>query len=185
MLHFRPLISNALRRRQFYKDAIRVENISLSVDNENSWLGDWTMWDPISSGEGDLVLEKELTVAYPCNLKMVASISGMKKIEEQPEALQCCRTPDYLSSQPPAADGVLQSCGPRKCEASVHTGQLPEHKHAEAVIASEISSPRPTPSTLPSPSPSSPLRSQSYPVADQVPVHENATTGLMSKGISF
>ncbi|XP_077213131.1 uncharacterized protein LOC143848160 [Tasmannia lanceolata] len=55
----RSLIANALRKKQFYKEAIRVERISNDklLDSKGAWFGDWHSWDPISSGEGDLTLD--------------------------------------------------------------------------------------------------------------------------------
>ncbi|CAK7331680.1 unnamed protein product [Dovyalis caffra] len=55
----RNLITNALRKKHFYKEAIRIEPIS---SDEISGIKepvsvDWLKWDPISSGEGDLQLD--------------------------------------------------------------------------------------------------------------------------------
>ncbi|MQM09124.1 hypothetical protein Taro_041994, partial [Colocasia esculenta] len=52
----RSLLNNALRRKQCYKEAIRVEKIipSQCLDRKEPWFFDWGKWDPISSGEGDL-----------------------------------------------------------------------------------------------------------------------------------
>lgn len=55
----RLLIANALRKRQFYKEAIRVEVMPAGAQNDPNepWVVDNLDWDPISSGEGDLCLD--------------------------------------------------------------------------------------------------------------------------------
>ncbi|KAK2996334.1 hypothetical protein RJ639_025657, partial [Escallonia herrerae] len=55
----RSLIADALRKKQFYKEAIRVEVISSGeeLDSKDPRYDGWLNWDPISSGEGDLLLE--------------------------------------------------------------------------------------------------------------------------------
>ncbi|KAH7672660.1 Ribonuclease P protein [Dioscorea alata] len=51
----RSLLENALRKKHFYKEAIRIERIpDVQADTKSSWLGNWNDWDPISSGENDL-----------------------------------------------------------------------------------------------------------------------------------
>uniref|UniRef100_A0A7N0RAH6 Uncharacterized protein n=1 Tax=Kalanchoe fedtschenkoi TaxID=63787 RepID=A0A7N0RAH6_KALFE len=55
----RNLISKALRKRQYYKEAVKVEALTASEQlkfNVPS-SGDWFKWDPISSGQGDLLLD--------------------------------------------------------------------------------------------------------------------------------
>ncbi|KAK9050468.1 hypothetical protein SSX86_030561 [Deinandra increscens subsp. villosa] len=49
----RSLLENSLRKKKFYKEAIRVELISSTEEG----FDDWLKWDPISSGEGDLQLD--------------------------------------------------------------------------------------------------------------------------------
>uniref|UniRef100_A0A2P2JCW0 Uncharacterized protein LOC105628183 n=1 Tax=Rhizophora mucronata TaxID=61149 RepID=A0A2P2JCW0_RHIMU len=53
------IITNALRKKNFYKEAIRVELISpdKKSDSNGSLFADWLKWDPLSSGEGDLQLD--------------------------------------------------------------------------------------------------------------------------------
>lgn len=48
-----------MRKKQFHKEAIKVELISSGeqVESNKSWSSDLFKWDPISSGEGDLLLE--------------------------------------------------------------------------------------------------------------------------------
>ncbi|XP_057507483.1 protein GAMETOPHYTE DEFECTIVE 1-like [Actinidia eriantha] len=55
----RSLIANALRKKHYYKEAIRVEVISSGEerDSKDPCFIDWLKWDPISSGEGDLLLD--------------------------------------------------------------------------------------------------------------------------------
>ncbi|XP_030526256.2 uncharacterized protein LOC115737951 [Rhodamnia argentea] len=55
----RALIANALKKRKFYKEAIRVEAISSSerLGSEELWSGDLLKWDPFSSGAGDMLLD--------------------------------------------------------------------------------------------------------------------------------
>ncbi|MFQ6638817.1 hypothetical protein Gotur_015198 [Gossypium turneri] len=55
----RSLLTNALRRKHFFKEVIRVEAASSSrqSDSEIPLYADWLKWDPISSGEGDLQLD--------------------------------------------------------------------------------------------------------------------------------
>ncbi|KDP44161.1 hypothetical protein JCGZ_05628 [Jatropha curcas] len=55
----RNLIVNALKKKHFYKEAIRVELISSDEksDSKGPLSAAWLKWDPISSGEGDLQLE--------------------------------------------------------------------------------------------------------------------------------
>lgn len=52
----RSLVANALRKKHFYKETIRIERI-LPDEQSNSkrfWFDDWNEWDPLSSGKGDL-----------------------------------------------------------------------------------------------------------------------------------
>ncbi|OMO91387.1 hypothetical protein COLO4_18417 [Corchorus olitorius] len=55
----RSLLATALRRKHFFKEVIRVEAVSSSVpfDSGKPLSADWLKWDPISSGEGDLLLD--------------------------------------------------------------------------------------------------------------------------------
>ncbi|KAI3416645.1 uncharacterized protein J3R85_015278 [Psidium guajava] len=55
----RALIANALKKKKFYKGAIRVEAMSSSerLGSEELWSGDLLKWDPLSSGDGDMLLE--------------------------------------------------------------------------------------------------------------------------------
>ncbi|KAJ4970596.1 hypothetical protein NE237_003695 [Protea cynaroides] len=55
----RALVANALRKKQWFKEAIKIERISpgKQLNSKEHWLVDWHDWDGISSGEGDLMLE--------------------------------------------------------------------------------------------------------------------------------
>ncbi|KAF7823515.1 Ribonuclease P protein subunit p30 [Senna tora] len=55
----RTLLANSLRKKQYYKEAIRVEVIPSGVasNSKETWLKELLRWDPISSGEGDLLLD--------------------------------------------------------------------------------------------------------------------------------
>ncbi|XP_073140900.1 protein GAMETOPHYTE DEFECTIVE 1 [Henckelia pumila] len=55
----RSLLANALRKKQFYKEAIKVEEIPSrgQVNRKQPAFDEWLKWDPISSGEGDLLLD--------------------------------------------------------------------------------------------------------------------------------
>ncbi|CAI0545207.1 unnamed protein product [Linum tenue] len=69
----RNLLTNSLRKRYFYKEAIRVEPLSSgqTFDSNNPFSMDWLMWDPISSGEGDLQLD-DVPVAVKASKTMKA-----------------------------------------------------------------------------------------------------------------
>ena len=55
----RLLLANALRKRQFYKEAIRVEVMpaGAQIGPNEPWVVDDVDWDPISTGEGDVCLD--------------------------------------------------------------------------------------------------------------------------------
>ncbi|KAL2487814.1 uncharacterized protein Fot_41106 [Forsythia ovata] len=55
----RSILANALRKKHFYKEAIKVEEIPSrgQINSEPSPFDDWLKWDPISSGDGDLLLD--------------------------------------------------------------------------------------------------------------------------------
>ncbi|KAK4440805.1 protein GAMETOPHYTE defective [Sesamum alatum] len=65
----RSLLANALRKKQFYKEAVKVEEIpSVRQVTAQSAFDEWLKWDPISSGEGDLLLddmEKSFAISNP------------------------------------------------------------------------------------------------------------------------
>ncbi|GAB2214699.1 hypothetical protein Drorol1_Dr00019061 [Drosera rotundifolia] len=55
----RSMITSALKKKQFFKEAIRVEPMPSQChpSSQEPWIIDWMKWDPISSGEGDLPLD--------------------------------------------------------------------------------------------------------------------------------
>ncbi|KAK6142056.1 hypothetical protein DH2020_013885 [Rehmannia glutinosa] len=55
----RSLLANALRKKHFYKEAVKVEEIPSGgqFNPAQSAFDDWLKWDPISSGEGDMLLD--------------------------------------------------------------------------------------------------------------------------------
>ncbi|CAA0835127.1 Polymerase/histidinol phosphatase-like, partial [Striga hermonthica] len=62
----RSLLENALRKKHFYKEAVKVEQVPLG-GQQPSMFSDWLKWDPISSGEGDMILdEMEKCFAISC-----------------------------------------------------------------------------------------------------------------------
>lgn len=85
----RSLIANALRKKQFYKEAIKVEAISSSeqLDSKEHWSGDLFKWDPISSGEGDLLLDD-----------MAKSFSASTKVSKTVKAIDFASVVDSMPS---------------------------------------------------------------------------------------
>ncbi|XP_031486711.1 protein GAMETOPHYTE DEFECTIVE 1 isoform X2 [Nymphaea colorata] len=170
----RSLMTNVIRKKRFYKEAIRVEGISPSITavDEDSLFGDWKMWDPISSGEGDLLLENELMVANCHDLEKGSSASGSNKIKEQVEALQCSSAQEFHGSQFPTAKGALQSCELRKHNDSLTSAQLSGHEHEDAFLVNKDSSLQ-QPSLL--------LPSESSLELPSHPSHENSAIGAWTK----
>lgn len=102
----RSLIANALRKKQFYKEAIRVEVISSTAqcDSKEPGFDDWLKWDPISSGEGDLLLD-EMAKSFSASNKAsndVKAIDFTSVVESlQPHGLQI---KDMVSVTKPALE---------------------------------------------------------------------------------
>ncbi|KAL8496800.1 hypothetical protein ACS0TY_020468 [Phlomoides rotata] len=68
----RFLLANVLRKKHFYKEAVKVEAIPSGeqVNPAKSAFNDWLNWDPISSGEGDLLLDDmEKSFSIPKTVK--------------------------------------------------------------------------------------------------------------------
>ncbi|KAG6605499.1 Protein GAMETOPHYTE DEFECTIVE 1, partial [Cucurbita argyrosperma subsp. sororia] len=83
----RNLIANALKRKQFYKETIRVERISSDdkLDLNDPWSVDLFKWDPISSGEGDLLLDDiAKSFAASNKSKIVKAIDFTSVIDNMP-----------------------------------------------------------------------------------------------------
>ncbi|KAL1558623.1 ribonuclease P [Salvia divinorum] len=55
----RSLLANAIRKKHFYKEAVKVEEVPSGgqSNTSKSVFDDWLKWDPISSGQGDVLLE--------------------------------------------------------------------------------------------------------------------------------
>ncbi|XP_061374056.1 uncharacterized protein LOC133316340 [Gastrolobium bilobum] len=54
----RILLANSLRKKRFYKEAIRVEVLSSDASHfKEAWHQELLKWDAISSGEGDILLD--------------------------------------------------------------------------------------------------------------------------------
>ncbi|KAK7261427.1 hypothetical protein RIF29_27737 [Crotalaria pallida] len=55
----RTLLTNSLRKKRFYKEAIKIDILSSDVasHSKEGWYQELLKWDPISSGEGDILLD--------------------------------------------------------------------------------------------------------------------------------
>ncbi|XP_058109916.1 uncharacterized protein LOC131253107 isoform X2 [Magnolia sinica] len=82
----RSLIASALRKKQCYKEVIRIERISDDelLDSEGAWFGDWNNWDPISSGEGDLSLDDIATFFSAASNRSKSSDATDKSVAGMP-----------------------------------------------------------------------------------------------------
>ncbi|KAF2300453.1 hypothetical protein GH714_013483 [Hevea brasiliensis] len=74
----RNLVANALRKKHFYKEAIRVELISSDEKSgsKEPLSTDWLKWDPISSGEGDLQLE-DMAKSFSATISVSNSVKAI------------------------------------------------------------------------------------------------------------
>ncbi|XP_073270880.1 protein GAMETOPHYTE DEFECTIVE 1-like isoform X2 [Primulina huaijiensis] len=84
----RSLLANALRKKQFYKEAVKVEEIPShgQVNLKQHAFDEWLKWDPISSGEGDLLLddmEKSFSLSN-CTIKTVKMIDFTSSLNGMP-----------------------------------------------------------------------------------------------------
>lgn len=88
LISCRCLITKALRKRQFYKEAIKVEVVSSGeqVGLDKPLSRDWFKWDPISSGEGDLMLDDIAKSFAACNgvSKTVKAIDFTSAVDSMP-----------------------------------------------------------------------------------------------------
>lgn len=84
----RSLLENSLRKKKFYKEAIRVELIQPTekTDIERGDFDDWLKWDPISSGEGDLQLDDmaKSFAASSKESKTIKAIDFVSIIDDMP-----------------------------------------------------------------------------------------------------
>ncbi|KAK9279919.1 hypothetical protein L1049_013603 [Liquidambar formosana] len=74
----RTLIVNALTKKKCYKGAIRVEVMSSGeqFDSKEPWFGDGLKWDPISSGEGDLLLD-DMAKSFSASSKVCKTVKAI------------------------------------------------------------------------------------------------------------
>ncbi|CAO2824877.1 unnamed protein product [Amaranthus hypochondriacus] len=79
----RLLIANALRKKQFYKEAIRIEEMppGTQTDLKAPWIVDDMDWDPLSSGEGDLLFD-DMEKAFAQSAKVPQSVQGIDLISK-------------------------------------------------------------------------------------------------------
>ncbi|XP_065868887.1 uncharacterized protein [Euphorbia lathyris] len=74
----RNLIAIALRKKHFHKEAIRVELMPSDVksDPKAPLSLDWLKWDPLSSGEGDLLLE-DMAKSFSATVGVSGSVKAI------------------------------------------------------------------------------------------------------------
>lgn len=114
-LSCRNLIANSLRKKHFYKEAIRVELIpSSELDLNEPWSGNGFKWDPISGSEGDLILDdmaKSFSAAGKVS-KTVKAIDFASIVGSMPS--QGLQLKDYLSETKPVLQPVddVRKCLP-------------------------------------------------------------------------
>ncbi|XP_073291753.1 protein GAMETOPHYTE DEFECTIVE 1-like [Primulina huaijiensis] len=84
----RSLLANALRKKQFYKEAVKVEEIPShgQVNPKHPAFDEWLKWDPVSSGEGDLLLDdmKKSFSLSNCTIKKVKTIDFTSSMNGMP-----------------------------------------------------------------------------------------------------
>jgi ribonuclease P/MRP protein subunit RPP1 len=94
----RVLLSNALRRKRFHKEAIRVEVLSSNVASHSKEARHQELlkWDPLSSGEGDILLDDmENSGSTSCKAsKTIKAIDFDSVLDSLPS--QGCQLKDFL-----------------------------------------------------------------------------------------
>ncbi|KAK2424886.1 polymerase/histidinol phosphatase protein [Trifolium repens] len=94
----RVLLSNALRRKRFHKEAIRVEILSSNVASHSKEARHQELlkWDPLSSGEGDILLaDMENSGSTSCKAsKTIKAINFDSILDSLPS--QRCQLKDFL-----------------------------------------------------------------------------------------
>ncbi|PIA38812.1 hypothetical protein AQUCO_02700187v1 [Aquilegia coerulea] len=86
----RSLLLNVVKKKQYYKKAIKVERISStkSVDSEEAWLCDGDDWDHISSGEGDLLLD-DIAKSFAASSKLPKASKAIDSSSVSDEVPSC------------------------------------------------------------------------------------------------
>ncbi|KAF3535917.1 hypothetical protein F2Q69_00019276 [Brassica cretica] len=121
----RNMIAKILKKKRFHKEAVKVELLSSSdtFSLEQPPSGDFMKWDPISSGEGDMLLE-DLAKAFDATTRAVAPKSSKAiDITSDRKGLSShgFRLTDILgsepSTQPPAAKMIDDA--PVHCKSQV------------------------------------------------------------------
>ncbi|GAU27190.1 hypothetical protein TSUD_107810 [Trifolium subterraneum] len=94
----RVLLSNALKRKRFHKEAIRVEVLSSNVASHSKEARHQELlkWDPLSSGEGDILLDDmENSGSTSCKAsKTIKAIDFDSVLDSLPS--QGCQLKDFL-----------------------------------------------------------------------------------------
>ncbi|KAJ0983934.1 hypothetical protein J5N97_002290 [Dioscorea zingiberensis] len=102
----RSLLENALRKKHFYKEAIRIERIpDTQKDLKSGWFGDWNDWDPISSGENDLPPLDDIAKFFSAasNLPRSSAIDFKSPVGVKVDSLLPCNDSSNLPSKKPSS----------------------------------------------------------------------------------
>ncbi|KAL0460268.1 UNVERIFIED_CONTAM: protein GAMETOPHYTE defective [Sesamum latifolium] len=110
----RSLLANALRKKQFYKEAVKVEEIPSGRQvTVQSAFDEWLKWDPISSGEGDLLLddmEKSFAISNTLakTVRTVNFTSNMNGLPVHGLQLKDLISVDKAAFEPPDTDDFVR-----------------------------------------------------------------------------
>ncbi|CAI9105258.1 OLC1v1004142C1 [Oldenlandia corymbosa var. corymbosa] len=143
----RSLIEVALRKKQYFKEAIKVEVIPSSGNSncETPPFSDWLKWDPISSGEGDLLLD-DIEKFFAGNDRVCNTVNSVRLAAAlnslPPHGLQMKKVSSIDKFVPEVLDGVEKL--PSTVESQVSTygqseepcaanSQTLEAQHAEEI----------------------------------------------------
>ncbi|XP_047327996.1 protein GAMETOPHYTE DEFECTIVE 1-like [Impatiens glandulifera] len=108
----RALLTHAVRRKHYYKEAVRVELIPStgnSDETKEKLLNDWLLnWDPISSGDGDLLLDEMKNSVSASNLvsKTVKAIDFASVMNSIASAAEEAVKHPYTVSEETNRDGL-------------------------------------------------------------------------------
>ncbi|CAL8161134.1 unnamed protein product [Prunus armeniaca] len=130
----RTIISNAMRKKHFFKEAIRVEVVSSGeeIDANKPWSIDSFKWDPISSGDGDILLD-DLAKAFTTSINKVSkttkAIDFASVIDSMPSL--GFQVKDLISGSGVVASQSMGTCksivsASEAIEQSVVTAAVPE-----------------------------------------------------------